>query len=88
MPTFEIVCAECEEVRWPILPERPRRYVCVRCLTLPSDKKARRRAAAAKGRVKRAGGALKKRGSLFLSDGPARNLSEIECKRAAPVKTA
>ena len=78
MPTFELPCAECEEVRWPILPERPRRYVCVRCLTLLS----------AKDRAKRASGALKKRGSLFLSNGPARNLSEIECKRAAPVKTA
>ena len=48
MPTFEVLCAECDELRWPMLPERPSRYVCVRCHATPRDKKARLKAAAAK----------------------------------------
>ena len=48
MPTFEVLCAECDELRWPTLPERPSRYVCVRCHATPRDKKARLKAAVAK----------------------------------------
>ena len=48
VPTFEVLCAECNEARWPMLPEQPSRYVCVRCHATPKDKKARLKAAAAK----------------------------------------
>ena len=48
VPTFEVLCAMCDELRWPMLPERPSRYVCARCHATPRDKKARLKAAAAK----------------------------------------
>ncbi len=28
---WEVRCAQCGGLRWPYLPEKPERYVCVRC---------------------------------------------------------
>src|SRR3990167_783889 len=31
MPTFEVMCSKCREMRWPTVPLRPQHYVCARC---------------------------------------------------------
>jgi hypothetical protein len=53
MPTFEIACAACGEMRWPTLPERPMTYTCVRCTAVEPSKRAARRERAAKGQKSR-----------------------------------
>ena len=45
MPTFEVTCAECGGLRWPLLRERPTRYVCEGCqVTKAARAVARKRA--------------------------------------------
>jgi hypothetical protein len=53
MPTFELRCSACGEMRWPMLAERPLSYVCVRCTAVGASKRAARRESAAKGRKSR-----------------------------------
>ena len=48
MPTYQVTCAECHEDRWPVLPERPTRYVCARCTATPAATKAARKIATRK----------------------------------------
>ncbi len=43
MPTFQVRCAECGGEKWPSLPERPTRYVCVLCMAVPANVRQRRR---------------------------------------------
>ena len=31
--TYEVECTQCFESRWPYLPEKPRSYVCQRCVS-------------------------------------------------------
>jgi hypothetical protein len=48
MPTYQMTCDRCGEDRWPMLPERPARYTCVRCLATPLAVHARRAIATTK----------------------------------------
>lgn len=54
MPTFQIRCAECRELEWPTLPERPSRYVCALCGMLPPEQLRARRERVAKATETRA----------------------------------
>ena len=42
MPTYEVECRSCHELRWPMLPARPETYTCVRCTALGPAKRAKR----------------------------------------------
>lgn len=53
MPTFQVTCSNCNEEKWPTLPERPTTYVCVLCMSVPREVREARKAAAAKGQEKR-----------------------------------
>ena len=37
--TWEVVCVTCKQKRWPYVPEKPERYVCMRCRGGASEKK-------------------------------------------------
>lgn len=43
LTTYQVECNECGELRWPYLPERPRTYTCVRCLSVPPEQRAAKR---------------------------------------------
>ena len=45
MPTYEVCCDWCKEMRWPTLPYRPATYTCVRCTAVPENVRRRRREA-------------------------------------------
>jgi len=49
---FEVICVQCGEQRWPILPEKSNTYVCVRCCSGVGNAK---REAAKRSWVKRRG---------------------------------
>ena len=49
MPTFEIRCDTCRELRWPMLSARPTRYVCARCTAVSPAKRAARVAGGGQG---------------------------------------
>ena len=51
--TFEMICAACHEKRWPYLGERPARYVCQRCTSLPPGSVEKRAARMTKVRAAR-----------------------------------
>lgn len=42
MTTFEIRCAKCGDKKWPNLPERPERYVCVLCRAVTPEQREKR----------------------------------------------
>lgn len=42
LTTFELECASCGELRWPVLPERPATYTCARCRMVVPEKRAAR----------------------------------------------
>ena len=46
MPTLEIRCTRCGNLKWPTLPDRPEHYVCVLCRAMPPAEGPKRRAAA------------------------------------------
>ena len=48
MPTFEVRCVACRGWRWPVLPDRPERYVCARCRMVDPVRRVRREQAAAR----------------------------------------
>jgi hypothetical protein len=39
MPTYRATCAVCRHEKWPVLPERPSRYVCVLCGAIPAEQR-------------------------------------------------
>ena len=43
LATYEVECSACHELRWPRLEARPRSYVCVRCTSVPPEKRLARR---------------------------------------------
>ena len=43
MTTFQVRCAKCGDKKWPDLPERPERYVCVLCRAVTPEQRAERR---------------------------------------------
>ena len=43
LTTYEVRCAQCGQLKWPRLPERPERYVCVLCRAIPPMEAAKRR---------------------------------------------
>ncbi len=49
MPTFEVRCDTCLDLKWPTLPERPKSYECVLCRMLDPAKRARLREGYRKG---------------------------------------
>ena len=42
MTTFQLHCAKCGDKKWPDLPERPERYVCVLCRAVTPEQRAER----------------------------------------------
>lgn len=60
MPTYEVACATCGDLRWPTLPERPTAYVCTRCLCTPLDTRIKRREAGRRRAVTRLRNAARK----------------------------
>ena len=55
LTTFEVRCEVCGLLKWPRLAERPDRYVCALCLSVPPEKRLQRRAAAAQGQKTKRG---------------------------------
>ena len=49
MPTYEVSCSHCGDLRWPTLPYRPAAYLCVRCAAVEPSKRVARREQAARG---------------------------------------
>lgn len=45
MPTFHVVCVKCRKDKWPTLPERPLRYVCVLCTAQGPERRQKLREA-------------------------------------------
>lgn len=42
MTTFQVPCAKCGDKKWPDLPERPERYVCVLCRAVTPEQRVKR----------------------------------------------
>ena len=55
LTTFEVRCEVCGLLKWPRLAERPDRYVCALCLSVPPEKRLQRRASAAQGQKTKRG---------------------------------
>ena len=53
MQTYHVRCAECGGDKWPTLPERPTRYVCVLCRMETAETLEARKRARAKGEATR-----------------------------------
>lgn len=40
--TWEVTCVWCKELRWPYQAEKPDNYTCVRCRSVPEEKRMAR----------------------------------------------
>ena len=49
MPTYQVRCVECGGEKWPMLPERPSRYLCALCRSLEPAQREKRREAGQRG---------------------------------------
>ena len=53
MPTYKVRCATCRKEKWPVLPDRPTRYVCALCLAVGPIEGAKRRETGQRGAATR-----------------------------------
>jgi hypothetical protein len=72
MPTWEVRCVDCLDLKYPTLPERPVAYRCALCRMVTPQKRATRRAGQQKGaetrRQRAISGATDGRGRTVAGD--------------------
>lgn len=51
MPTYEVECATCHTLKYPMAPSRPTNYVCALCTSVSPEKRLRRRQATRQGQA-------------------------------------